>query len=476
MEKQNTIPRDLRKIANKVLLIEGLIILLTIVPGNYMSYILTDIVGVPVDSVSSMLSVGGILATVSIFVLGAMANFTNTKWGQYRPWLVALTIAAVLGAFFITVNFGHSGFGLALVLIGVVLFNVSNTMMGMARTGCFMKMSKGNSDVRNLLGARDWAGVCMGGIIGGFAILPLVGALSFGGNSLTGWILIQVIFTVLGIIGIVWIARLAKDTDIQRGVDVGLTKAEMKEQGLAFSWTGLWDMIKALVVNRCSITVFVSDIFGWMIMYWPMYMQAYIAGYVFNDIDLLTIYLPIFYVACFLSTFLVEKLAQICGGRKNTVIVVTLIALVGFLVVWLVPAISMTKAGWIVLMLIIGAAISIRCSLIVMMYFDAGEYWLDKHGKDHRAFLNASQNAAITICASICGILLGFVLTKVGYAEGVALAADGTRQLMSLFGIVGAGASLLAVVPLFIHNKSDAQMEAYAVSNVAKGYKSVDEL
>lgn len=475
MENQ-IIPRDLKKMANKVLLIEGLIILLTIVPSNYMSYILTDVVGVSVDKVSSMLSIGAVLATISIFVLGAMANFTNTKWGQFRPWLVGLSIAAVLGAFFITVNFGQSGFGLALVLVGVVLFNIANTMMGMARTGCFMKMSKGNSDVRNLLGARDWAGICMGSIIGAFAILPLVGALSFGGEPITGWILLQVIFTVLGIIGILWILRLAKETDLQRGVGVGLSKEEMKAQGLAFSWLGLWDMIKALIVNRCSITIFISDIFGWILMYWPMYMQAYIAGYVFGDIDMLTIYLPIYYVSCFLITFFVEKIAKLCGGRKRTVIAATSIALIGFLIVWLVPAVSMTKIGWCAIMIIIGMAISIRCSLIVMMYFDAGEYWLHEHGKDHRAFLNASQNAAITLCASLCGVLLGILLTKVGYSEGVALAADGVKQLMSLYGMVGAGAGVLAVVPLFIHNKSDAEMEAYAISNIEKGYKSVDEL
>lgn len=470
------IPRDLKTMANKVLLIEGLIILITIVPSNYMSYILTDIIGISVDKVSSVISIGAVIATISVFVLGAMANFTNTKWGQFRPWLVGLAITAILGAFFITINFGHSGLGLVLVLLGVALFNIGNTLIGMARTGCFIKMSKGNSAVRNLLGARDWAGICMGSIIGAFVILPLVGALSFNGKPITGWILIQAIFTVLGVIGLLWILRLSKDTDIQRGTGAGLTKEEMKAQGLAFSWAGLWDMIKALIVNRCSITVFISGIFGWMLVYWPLYMQAYIAGYVFDDIDMLTIYLPICYVASFIITFFVEKIARLCGGRKRTVIFVTFVALVAFLIIGLVPAISMTKVGWCVLMVIIESATAVRCSLFVMMYFDAGEYWLHEHGKDHRAFLNASDNAAITICASLCGVLLGIILTKVGYSEGTALAVDSAKQLMSMYGLAGAGMGVLAIVPLFIHNKSDAEMEAYAIANLEKGYKSADEI
>ena len=205
MEDKTIISRDIRKTANKVLLIEGLVILLTVVPSNYMSYILTDVVGISVVKVSSMMSIGAIVATISIFVLGAMANFTNTKWGQFRPWLVALTISAIVAAFLITVNFGHSGVALVMVVIGVILFNIANTMMGMARTGCFMKMSKGNSAARNLFGARDWAGVCFGGVVGGFAILPLVKLLTVGESLSSGWILLQVLFSACGIAGILWL-------------------------------------------------------------------------------------------------------------------------------------------------------------------------------------------------------------------------------------------------------------------------------
>ena len=73
-------------------------------------------------------------------------------------------------------------------------------------------------------------------------------------------------------------------------------------------------------------------------------------------------------------------------------------------------------------------------------------------------------------------MFLGVVLTQSGYVEGAALAAAGAKQMMSLYGLVGVGTCVLALIPLFIHNKTDEQMVEYAVANVEKGYKSVDEL
>lgn len=69
-----------------------------------------------------------------------------------------------------------------------------------------------NSEGRNMLVSRQWMGSNVCYIISGFAVVPLVGFLG-SGNETVGFLLTQAIFTVIVMAGSIWFAVAVKDYD-----------------------------------------------------------------------------------------------------------------------------------------------------------------------------------------------------------------------------------------------------------------------
>ena len=81
-----------------------------------------------------------------------------------------------------------------------------------ARMSLIANIAGANSEGRNMLVSRQWMGSNVCYIISGFAVVPLVGFLG-SGNETVGFLLTQAIFTVIVMAGSIWFAVAVKDYD-----------------------------------------------------------------------------------------------------------------------------------------------------------------------------------------------------------------------------------------------------------------------
>ena len=146
-----------------------------------LAYFYTDIYGLPPAVMGTMFLLVRLLDAITDPIMGAIADATSTRWGRFRPWLLAICVP----------------FAVSCVLVAAYIFmtlmytaiNIPYCSLGAALT----------SDPRESLSLQSWrfAITPIGGALGTAFILPLADLL-YPGDRATG---IQVSMAIFGVIG-----------------------------------------------------------------------------------------------------------------------------------------------------------------------------------------------------------------------------------------------------------------------------------
>ena len=108
------------------------------------------------------------------------------------------------------------------------------------------------------------------------------------------------------------------------------------------------------------------------------------------------------------------------------------------------------------------------------MYADAGEYYLNKTGKDTRSFMLSMNSLAAKIAYMLSTLVLGAVLGLIAYDPTVAMSAESIEKLNMATGLLPAFFYAMYVVLLMFHGVSDKEIERCIEENAQK-YDSIPE-
>lgn len=155
-----------------------------------LAYFYTDIYGLPPAVMGTMFLLVRLLDAITDPIMGAIADATSTRWGRFRPWLLAICVLV-----YSIPSFSDSGkmaYAVAAYIFMTLMYtaiNIPYCSLGAALT----------SDPRESLSLQSWrfAITPIGGALGTAFILPLADFL-YPGDRATG---IQVSMALFGVIG-----------------------------------------------------------------------------------------------------------------------------------------------------------------------------------------------------------------------------------------------------------------------------------
>lgn len=99
----------MKQISKKMSLLEKIsygagnmgICLATTIITAFAMYFYTDVVGISILQVGTIMLVGGIVDAISDAVMGIIVDHTNTRWGKCRPYLIFCAIPMAVACFFV---------------------------------------------------------------------------------------------------------------------------------------------------------------------------------------------------------------------------------------------------------------------------------------------------------------------------------------------------------------------------------------
>lgn len=450
-------PKNTKNLGLWVLIAET-IINIGMAAGSYASYLMTDIVNLDLTVASGIMTVGSVIAIVCNILGGAFITNTRSRMGRFRPWLIGLYVVIPVSLFMMMFHYGSSTLTVVIIAVAYAAYTVALNLGATPKYGLYAQMSGEDSDLRNDLNGKSWAGVNLSVMFSSFALLPMVYAIAGSGSEATGWRVTQIILSALTIVGIVILCKISKPYDPDNRSSAKGNGAE----NVKFS-----SMLKATLVNRSALVTTIGDIAryaGFTLLYSIMYYQVIS---VLGNYMLMTIVSVTSCIVTVLGGMVAPYVVKALGGRKKTAIIASFVTALLFASFCLV---GQTSWGFLVTLTLANLTASFVDTVDPLLYVDAGEYWLDKHGEDTRPFLMSVQPIASSVGSTVAASLFAVAMLSCNYVPDTILTGADAAVLTNWVGLAPAiGFVVYGLLLLTLHNVSDKEMVACIQRNADAG-------
>lgn len=450
-----------------VVLIAETLLNMGMAAGMYSQYFMTDLIGMDVGTVSAILTVGSVIAVVFSIFGGALITNTKSRFGRYRPWLVATYGLMMIFIFLMMFHYGNAVTTMIVMSVSYAVFCGMSNIAATPKNGMYAAMGGGDSDARNEIIGKSFAGYNLAQMVLGFALLPLVHWIAGEGAEILGWRILHIILAALSVIGLVILLTVGRKFD----PDNRHAEEEVQETSVKFG-----SMLKAVFQNRAAWTLFIADtlrftgfMFLFQIMFYPVLS-------VIGDYFLMSLATVGVYLAQSLSGLVAPVLVEKLKGRKKVAILASLVT-AGLYCLFCLT--GKTYWGFLIIVTLANFTGGMIDAVDPLLYVDAGEYWLAKTGEDTRPFLLSMQAITASLSAVLAAPLFGAALTAChydSYAADALLSASDATALTNWIGLGTAAAYILFAVFMFVHNVSDKDAEKYIQQNADAGLAMSEDM
>ena len=425
---------------------------------SYYSFCFTDLAGVSPELMSSCMFVCTSASVVLSLFSGAFVQRTQTRFGQYRPWILFGPIATMLGGFLLLFPaFGQGTVATAaLMAVGYFIANSSMDFIGTANYATQGLIGGDDSNLRTLVSGRAWQGGALGLVVSGLITLPLVQFFGKGSENLAGFRGAQTVFTFMVMAAAFINFRICKKYDLPNaGADAAIHTEK----------TRFIDMIRGVVTNRPALMLILSDVLRFTGYYVLFSLMVYHCTYVIGDMNAMTYALATTNFASFIGATLAPMVSEKIGGRKRTAFLFS--ALTGSSCI-LIGIFGYTLWGFVIPCSLYFFFMSFLDTIDVPMYLDSAEYWQHKTGKDTKAYMLSMYSVAVKIAIAVSTLALGAILKLIDYTPGMVLDSAGATALCWATALAPGFGYLLPIILLLIHGVSDKEMAVIIKENAEK--------
>ena len=405
-----------------------------------LAYFYTDIYGLPPAVMGTMFLLVRLLDAITDPIMGAIADATSTRWGRFRPWLLAICVPFAVSCVLVysIPDFSDSGkvvYAVAAYIFMTLMYtaiNIPYCSLGAALT----------SDPRENLSLQSWrfAITPIGGALGTALILPLADYL-YPGDRATG---IQVSMAIFGVIGCLMfiICFLTTKERVQpiKEENLNITR-DVKILFKNEQWRILsvynFMMLVAVVLRGGAVVYYVNTVLN-------------------KGADIITICMLGSMFASMLGSILAKPFGTRFCKIKLSFWVNLLTAVFGVLCFFVpVQYWIVVLAVHIIISIIQGGNGALQWSMIT----DANNYgeW-----KTHRRItgMNVAANIfVIKLGVAVGGAILGWVLAAFDYASGSAVqSASAVQGVTLLFTIIPAIFYILTAFSIKFYGLTEARM------------------
>lgn len=415
-----------------------------------LAYFYTDIYGLPPAVMGTMFLLVRLLDAITDPIMGAIADATSTRWGRFRPWLLAICVPFAVSCVLVysVPSFGDTGkivYAVAAYIFMTLMYtaiNIPYCSLGAALT----------SDPRESLSLQSWrfAITPIGGALGTALILPLADFL-YPGDRATG---IQVSMAIFGLIGCLMFVvcffttkervQPIKEENLNIARDVKVLFKN--DQWLILSVYNFM-MLVAVVLRGGAVVYYINTVLN-------------------KGADIITLFMLGGMFASMAGSVLAKPFGT-CFCKVKLSFWINLLTAAFGVACFIVP-----PQMWIVIF-VIHIIISIiqggNGALQWSMITDANNYGEWKTQRRITGMNVAANIFVIKLGVAVGGAILGWVLAYFNYESGVATqSASAAQGVMLLFTLVPAVFYVLTAFSIKFYGLNEARMDR-VVDDLKKG-------
>ncbi|KEI78191.1 sodium:melibiose symporter [Clostridium botulinum A2 117] len=362
----------------------------------FILYFYTDVMGMKVAIISTLMLVVRIIAGFMDIASGIVVDKTKTKYGKARPWILWMAIPFGISTIllFSIPNIGESG-KLAYVVITYVLLNVIYTAINIPY-GVLNSLMTQDQNERSEINIYRMFCSTAGSLCVSVLVLPLVSL--FGGEQ-SAWI---ITFAIFGIVA-TFMFFLTFKTTKERVTAVN----EEKSQNISFK-----DGMKALIQNKYWIIIVLLLVVLFMNMGIMGGSMIYYAQYILNDKKLvaglsIAQNIPTLIVMLTIAMPLIKKY-----GKRNTAILGSIIFILGSLF----ALIDLTSVKLIYISIIVkGTGNALISATVFALLADTIEYGEWKTNVRTEGLVYSAGNFGLKIGIGLGTAIVGWLLAFSNY-------------------------------------------------------------
>lgn len=386
----------------------------------------TDVFGLSAAAVGTLLLVCRYWDGITDYIMGLIADRTNTRWGKYRPWVLwmAVPFGILTVLTFTTPSLsGSAKLMYAYATYGglIVIFTASNIPYS-AMTGAM------SSDPMERTSLSSYRFVCafLGGLITQGLNIYLV-AYFGGGDNIKGYRLTMMLFAVISTLLFVVTFLTTRERVRPAAIAAGSVRKDTLDLFRNRAWVVLF-FVGLLFVTFTTLKQGVT-------MY---YFKYYV-----NRVDLAAAFMIIGLLAAMLGAALTNPLVKRFGKNRVMRYSLWLGLITSALLYW--PG-QQEIATIIILSTLTEFSTGPMVTLFFAMLADTADYGEWKNNRRATALVFSAGTLSMKFGTGIAGALTGWLLNAFGYmanAQQSAAALQGIRLLISVIPAVAAAGLIL---------------------------------
>jgi GPH family glycoside/pentoside/hexuronide:cation symporter len=407
--------------------------------GGFLTYFYTDVMGLSLALVGTIFLVTRIWDMVSDFLMGLVADRTNTRWGKFRPWIlwscVPFGVLSVLS--FVAPDFGTSGkiFWAA----GTYFLLMTLYTMTVVPCGALIGVVTDDANERTRLAVIGGIFGALGGFLSSSATLPLVKF--FGqGNEAVGFQWTLVLFAVIATV-----LYLTTFLSVRERVQPPKSQHDSVRVD-----------VKDLLQNRPWVLVFIVGVVAALASASRVGVSVHFFKYNLGDQDLTTHLRSIGVVCGLLGAVCTPLAGRFFGKGRSLGMAVLIVGLSSAALYFATPERLWVAYVSTVLTDFFGGIV---ITMFVAMLGDTADYneWL--RGRRATGIIYAAGSVSLKTGFAFGGLIVSGVLGYYGYE------ANAVQTERSLFGIAMAAAIVpgilfsLASLPMLFYPLTTAKLE-----------------
>jgi glycoside/pentoside/hexuronide:cation symporter, GPH family len=403
----------------------------------------TDVFGISAAAAATMLFVVKLINAVTDPLIGAVADRTRTRWGQFRPYLLLMSLPlAVVGvATYSSPALGDTG-KLVWAYVTYLLLMTCYTAVNLPYNALSGVLSSDARD-RNAINAARFIAAFAGGTLVTAATPMLVRHLG-GGDDRLGWPLAMALWGAAALVmfGITFL------TTTERVVPAPQQRSSVRQD------------LADLRANRPWILLFVLALIIMISITLRTTSSAYYFKYVVQRPDLLASFVPAYLLAAAAGAALTPVFTRFVDKRKLLIVLMTLTTLISAAFLFVRPD---QTALMYALQIALGLVLGPKSPLAYSMCADAADYNEWRTGRRATAMTFAASSFAQKLGTAVAVAVIGALFTALGYVPNAAQSAESQAGIVWLMSVIPAGfAALAAVLMVFytLDNPTMARIQA----------------
>ncbi len=412
----------------------------------------TDTFGLPAAVVGTMFLVVRFFDAFSDFIMGIIADRTNTRWGKFRPYLLwfAAPFGIVAVLMFSTPDLSSQGkliYAYVTYSLMMIIYTAINIPFG-----ALLGVVSAKSEERTSLSSTKMVFAYLAGLSVQAFLIPMVDY--FGSeNEATGY---QTSMAILGGIAFVLFMIAFFNTKEKVKPDPKM-KMSLKLD------------IKELLSNRPWLIVFITITTLMIYVAIRSSIIMYYFEYYIGDKSLASSFMVIGTIAVAIGVVPTKWLTKKIGKKKLFIFSLIVIVISQSLFFIVTPKnIVLLFALQIIFSLASGPSIPLAFAMIA----DAADFSEWRSGRRSTALFYAAVGVAFKTGFAIGGAATMWILTYFGYVANVEQSDESIFGMRILLSLVPAAGATLAIIPLMFYNLSEKkikEIETDLVNRKAQG-------